>query len=105
MYIALSVVPGCVVGMEILWIRYESWQIEALFKGCSLSAVYVGTMMEFKSTSISAVHLSLSCAFLTVAVLTEVLKKIYKEIYKTSSVYEVNTGSEGETLKGKEEKV
>lgn len=50
--------------------------------------------MEFKSTSISAVHLSLSCASLTVAVLTEVLKKIYK----TSSVHEVNTGREGETL-------
>lgn len=39
------------------------------------SKVVLRTTMEFKSTSISAVHLSLSCASLTVAVLTEVLKR------------------------------
>lgn len=65
-------------------------------KKVALSGVHVRTMMEFKNTSVSAVHLSLSCTFLTVAALTDVLKKIYK----TSCAHELNTGSEGETLEG-----
>lgn len=62
-------------------IRYEPRQIEALFKGCSLSGVYLRTVMEFKSTSISAVHLSLSCASLPVCVDSRSMK--------TSSIHEV----------------
>lgn len=30
--IVYKVLPGCVVGKEILRIRYESWQIQTLFK-------------------------------------------------------------------------
>lgn len=75
-------------------IRYEPWQIEALFKGCSLSGVYLRTMMEFKSTSISAVHLSLSCASLSL---------LTKDLWKHPPYMKWMLGVRGGMLEVKEE--
>lgn len=54
--------------------------------------------MEFKSTSISAAHLSLSSVFLSRSVDSSLTKSI------KHSVHEVNTGCEMEILEGKEGK-
>ncbi len=79
-----KVVPGCVVGKEILRIRHEPWKTEASFKGFSPSGIYLRTTLEFKSTSCSAVRLSLTCVSLRVSALTH-------KIYNTVAVHEVNT--------------
>lgn len=92
-----KVEPGCVCrNGEIREIRCESLQIEASFK--KLRGIYLGTMIEFKSTSFSArrtspASLALSlCLYLCLSlyVLTESLKIYTKRRKKNLCLHRLN---------------